>query len=271
MKYQILFELRNAHGGYPQGFCSGVRIQPSEKQPNGIRALARHRLITKPQLNGLTVLGCVDDRRKPFIRLDNLSLSFDLIVSDQEFALRTDLDPIRRLNSPIWVRRRSDTNLRLRSGESRLLPNVLAGVEITGIRSSWLRKPRHFIVPFAAKKTRWVYYLFTNRKGKPPRIVDKNRTRSLEFDESPTNDYGLINSDAIAALLREGRDSRNCYRLVSRLPVSNEKTRVLGLALYSGDQLLIPQLPHPSIRNYASLDLSADSMPQEVLYHALDY
>jgi hypothetical protein len=100
VKHQTLLELRVAHDGYPDGRCTDARIEPRAWEPNGTRALERHRLLARHRPDGLDVLGRVDDRGRPFLDFDDLTLGFDLRASDGELLLRSDLAPLQKLAAP---------------------------------------------------------------------------------------------------------------------------------------------------------------------------
>lgn len=270
MRHQTLFELRARHDGYPDGRCTGVRIEPRGWEPNGTRALERHHLLARPRPDGLDVLGRVDERGRPFLAFDDLTLSFDLLVRDSDLVLRTDLEPLRRLAAPTWRRARSGSELKLREGETPLPAGVLAGIELTAVNASWLRNPRSFVVPFEPRQALWVYYLLTERKGEPPRIVDSDGQRGLQFASEPLTDAAaLAESDPVGADLLARHGARTCYRLTSDRPLASAPLR--GLTLHRGDQLLVADLPNPPIRNHATLALAAGSKPRDALYSVLEY
>jgi hypothetical protein len=272
VKYQTLLELRVAHDGYPDGRCTGVRIAPRDWEPTGTRALERHRLLARPRPDGLDVLGRLDERGRPFLDFDDLTLSFDLLVSDGELALRTDLEPLRKLAAPTFRRARSGSELKLREGETRLPAHVLAGVELTDVDASWLRSPRLFVVPLEARQALWVYYVLTERRGEPPRIVDSDGQRGLQFASEPLTDAtALAESDPVGADLLTRHGAQICYRLTSDRPLASLRAPLRGLALHRGDQLLVTDLPSPSIRNHATLVLAAGSKPRDALYSVLTY
>jgi hypothetical protein len=272
MKHQTLLELRVTHDGYPDGRCTDVRIEPRAWEPNGTRAMERHRLLARTRPGGLDVLGRLDERGRPFLDFDDLMLSFDLLVSDGELALRTDLEPLRKLTAPTFRRARSGSGLKLREGETMLPAGVLAGVEITDIDASWLRNPRQFEVPLAARQALWVYYLLTERKGEPPRIVDNDPQRGLQFASEPLTDAAaLAENDPVGANLLARHGARTCYRLISDRPLASLRASLRGLALHRGDQLLVADLPGPPIRNHATITLAADSKPRDALYSVLNY
>jgi hypothetical protein len=272
VKYQTLFELRVSHDGFPDGRCTDVRIEPRVWEPNGTRALERHRLLARPRPDGLDVLGPVDDRGRPFLDFEDLTLSFDLRASGGELALRTDLEPLRNLAAPTFRRARSGSELKLRDGETTLPAGVLAGIEITDVDASWLRSPRQLVVPLAARQALWVYYLLTERRGESPRIVDNDPQRSLQFASEPLTDAAaLAESDPVGAGLLARNGGRICYRLTSDRPLTSLRAPLRGLALHRGDQLLVADLPGPPIRNHATLALAAGSKPRDALYSVLNY
>lgn len=270
MRHQTLLELRVTHGAYPDGRCTGARVEPCAWHPAGTRALERHRLLAKPRPDGLDILGRVDERNRPFIEFTDLTLRFDLHAGDGELALRTDLAPLRRLAAPTFRRPRSGTELKPRAGDEALPAGVLAAIELTGVGASWLRSPRRFTIPLAVRQALWVYYLVTERKGEPPRIVDGDGQRGLRFASEPLTDpAALATSDPVGAALLARNRARTCYRLTSDRPLAGAPVR--GLSLHRGDLLLAAELPSPSVRNHATLAPADGSGPRDALYHVLEY
>jgi hypothetical protein len=270
VRHQTLLELRVTHDGYPGGRCTGVRVEPSAWHPAGTRALERHRLLARPRPDGLDVLGRVDERGRPFIELADLTLRFDLHARDAELALRTDLAPLLRLAAPTFRRARSGTELKLRDGDVALPAGMLAGVELAGVGASWLRSARRFTVPLPARQALWVYYLVTQHKGEPPRIVDSDGERALRFHSEPLTDAAVVTaSDPVGAALLARHAARTCYRLTSDRPLAGAPVR--GLSLHRGDLLLAAELPSPSLRNHATLAPPDGSRPRDALYHVLEY
>jgi hypothetical protein len=267
MKHHLLVELRVQHAGYPDGVCADTLVRPSEWQETGARALERHRLSVKPLPGGLDVVGGTDERGRPTVDFDALSLSFDLSVKSADFALRTDQTPFEGITAPTWRRHRTDSVLRLRSGTKPLPPGVRASVELTGVSASWLRRPRRFVIALAPRPASWVYYLLTQHAGEPPRIVDRDPVRGLQFSSELLTE-GNAASDPVAQGLLRRKGSRVCYRLASARVLAAEP--LAGLSLHQGPRELISALPNPSFRQHSRLLLAADPVPRDALYCVLE-
>ncbi|MFV8751778.1 hypothetical protein ACNOYE_14630 [Nannocystaceae bacterium ST9] len=272
MRHQLLVELRVQHDGYPKGRCTGVQIQPREWQPSGTRALARHRLLTRPQPDGLDVLGRLDERGKPFLDFRGLELSFDMLVLERDFVLRSDLEPLRKLDAPTWRRPRSGNELKLKAGAAPLPAGVLAGIELTDVDAGWLRNPRRFVMVVPAKQALLVFYLVGRRNGATPTILTGEGSRSIGFVcESLPEVEDLASRDPVGAALVARHPGQPIHRLATEQAQAARSQALRGLALRLGEQTLLAELPTPSIHQHTTLALTADSKPRDALYRVLEY
>lgn len=268
----MLLALRVHHEGYPKGRCTGVAITPREWAPSGARALARHRLVARARPDGLDLLGCVDERGRPFLDFDDLALSFDMKVREPEFMIRSDVALLRKPANPTWRRSRGGERLKLRAGATPLPSGVLAGVELDKVDASWLRQPRRFVIDIPAKQALIVFYLIGPAGGPAPQVVDADATRSLQFRcETLVADAELARRDPIGATLLDHHPERSVHRLSSDTPLVAHPKALRGLGLRVGDRNLRAELPSPAHHHHTMITLSADSKPRDALYRVLEF
>jgi hypothetical protein len=197
-----------------------------------------------------------------YTELDGLQLSFDLVVNAEDFALRTDLSALVGLRAPTF-RHAPDTHaLQPGPGAVALPPDVLARVEITGIASSWLRRPHRFALSFAARPVHWAYYLLPRQEGEAPSIRHAGDT-GLQFQSQllTSSDTGL--DPLLTGLLRRAR-GKGCHRLLSAQPLSSAP--LSRLSLYRGEREVISALPHPSFRDHTRLVPASQATARDALY-----
>lgn len=272
MKHQLLLALRVHHDAYPRGRCTGLQVEPRSWSPSGARALARHRLLARPQLDGLDVLGRVDERGRPYLDFQDLSLSFDLVLRDHELLHRSDLALIRKVINPTWKRSRGGDRLKLRAGATRLPSPAFGGVELDKVDAGWLRSPRHFVIEIPAKQVLVIYYLIGPRGGPAPQIVDADGKRSLAFAcETLVEGPELARRDPVGATLLAHHVDRSVYRLCSDRPVVTHPSALRGLGLKVGDRVLRTDLPSPAHHQHITIAPSAESKARDALYHVLEY
>jgi hypothetical protein len=272
VKHQLLLALRVHHDAYPRGRCTGLQVEPRSWSASGMRALARHRLLARPQIDGLDVLGRVDARGRPFLEFQDLSLAFDLVLRDRELLHRSDLALIRKLASPTWKRSRSGERLKLRAGTTPLPSRVFGAVELDKIDSGWLRSPRHFVIEIPATQVLVIYYLIGPRGGPAPQIVDADGKRSLAFTcETLVEGPELARRDPVGAALLAHHGDRSVHRLSSDKAIVTQPSALRGLGLRVGDRLLRSDLPSPAHHQHITIAPSAESKARDALYHVLEY
>ena len=268
MKYAPLTHLRMRHPAYPEGRCDAVGCEPT---PDTGRALARHRLLLHARPDGFDLVGPVLPQGEPALPFTGLALRFALHTRRRELLDRTDLDELQTLQAPTWRRKRSGKRLQLQEGSEPLRPGSLARVELTGIGSTWLRKPRTFELQWSPRRLTWVYYLLSKRAGQTPHIVDPDPKRRLEFEGGPlVGGVELAKKDAFGASPLRSRPERSCVRLTSIQPVScNQPSAGLTLRL-EGETSSTP-LPTPSPERKVILSLPGDSSPRAGLACVVEY
>lgn len=272
MKHQLLLALRVHHDAYPRGRCTGLTIEPRSWSPNGARALARHRLLARPQLDGLDVLGRVDERGRPYLDFQDLSLAFDLVLRERELLQRSDVAGLRKLANPTWRRARGGDRLKLRAGTTPLPSRVFGGVELDKVDAAWLRSPRHFVIEIPAAQVLVVFYLIGPTGGPAPQIVDGDGKRSLAFAcETLVAGPELARRDPVGAMLLAHHPERSVHRLSSDKPIAAQPSALRGLGLRVGDRLLRNDLPSPAHHHHTTIAPSAESKARDALYHVLEY
>ncbi|HLT34881.1 MAG TPA: hypothetical protein VK034_01315 [Enhygromyxa sp.] len=282
MRYQRLFavEIRHAYLGGER--CGDLGVEPS---PECTSALLGHRLVARPRVGGIEVFAPLDAQRQPFVPLAaGLQLRFDLRVRKPEFAGYTDSSAWAHLAHPTWRGSGSGGGeLELGEGEVdehgrapprfRQSPDLLGALVIAGVGASWLASPPTFALTLASPSLRWIYYLTTTRQSlDTPRIEDGEPDRGLSFTGEPLSPDNVDpGTDPLGSRLLARDPARSCFRLISAEPLALSRTPRRGLALHLGLELLIGELPNPSIRDFTTLTLEPDAEPQVSLYRVLEY
>lgn len=274
MRYQRLFDLRIDHGFCTGARCSDVRIEPRAWHASGVRALARHRLVVRAQPGGLEIVGPVDGNDRPFINLaDELRLGFDVRVTGPDFAHYTDFATWPAIEKPVF--HGSDPAggaLGLGSGPSPP-QGVAAGIEISGINGAWLSAPPRFVLEFQARKALWVFYLITPRQTAAlPEIVDGEPLRALTFARrllSPDNTSAT--ADPVGYRLMASYPERRCFRMASDRLITGQRAPLRRLALHLGDEILLRELPNPSIHSHTTLKVEPSPEPCNSLFRVIEF
>lgn len=271
MKYQRLFEIRVEHAAYPGGRCADLRLMPRAGHPSGERALARHRMLTRPRPQGIEVVLPVTDSvpARPLLRLpEGLVIGFDVQIGGPAFASLTDLESWRALRVPTYKAEAAgaaaagaERRLRLAEGAAsaaeRLAPETAARVVIDGLREEWLAAPPTFRLELAAQQMPWIYYALTRKAaGEPPRIQDDKGKPALKFDVAQLTARNTANDPRGRALLASYPEQR-CFRLVSKRAVPLQIGARAALALYAGNELVIGELGAPSWQQSTAVTLKA--------------
>ena len=71
--------------------------------------------------------------------------------------------------------------------------------------------------------------------------------------------------------LRALHEGRRCFRLTSATAVICRRAPLRRLALLLGDEVLVPELPNPSIHSRSRLRVEADDEPSTTLFRVLEY
>jgi hypothetical protein len=271
MRHRRLFDLRVRHDFYAGGGSPDLTIEPRTWNPDGARALARHRLLARPQPDGLEILAEQDADDQPQIRLaHDLTLGFDVHVTGSEFVHYTAPGPYPGPAAPTYRGSApAGGTLTLAPVTTRSPRDVAASIEISGITANWLAAPPRFTLDLPARSALWVYYLTTARgNGATPQIHDLEPTRALVFEGeqlTPATD------DPIGRRLLAHHPDRRCHRFTSTRPIACHRTPLRQLALMLGQDLLIQDLPNPAIHSHATLKVGPAEEPSNTLFRVIEY
>lgn len=274
MRHRRLFDLRVRHAFFDGGACPDLRLAPRTWQPDGARALARHRLLALPRPDGLEVVVEVGADDTPTIDLTNLQLGFDVAITGPDFAHYTELAVWRNFPRPLY-RGTSPAGgtLALASAATDHPNGVAATVEIAGISAAWLTAPPNFFLDLPARAAHWAFYLLTTRpNGLPPEIKDGEAARALAFERTLlAPDAALAADDPVGHRLLAQNPDRRCFRMISDRPIACRRAPVRQLALYLGDELLLRELSNPSISSHATLKVDPNEQPRPSLFRVIEY
>jgi hypothetical protein len=275
MKFTPLFQIALRRGGSTPTPIGGDTLAPlsSATDASGVRALQRHRLLARPQPDGLVVLTGLADDRTPFLPLADLTLRFELIRTDPLLGVAFDLTPLLALRHPTFRNALPAFDLQLAEGApgppSPPSADRVAWVEISSITSAWIQAPPRFVLSLQPRQVRWVYYVVTQRTDKIPSITDSVPTRALEFEVTPLAAASSdLAQDRVAQALVAGSPEGRVYRLSSkRSPPLDGKSQV-GLRLLLGGQRYISDLPPPPTDQVMNLPV-LNGTPLDALYRVI--
>lgn len=289
MRYERLFDVQIRHAAYPAGRSSELQLVPSVARASGVRALARHRLLSRPRPLGLEVTGQAADLQ-PAIAFGQLTLSFDLRVLGTDFTSLTDLSAWSNIAAPILrVAPDHDGKAGGPLQVSASAPGVRHPVGVAAVveivaNPAWHAAPPTFTFEFEAREVLWAYYLVTSRpKGATPRIQDGDSKHPLTFVRKQLTLANTSASvDPIGRRMLERYPDRRCFRMLSKRQLAVQRTARRQLALYLGDELLIRELATPSIHSFTSITRTSpelrDSSPPDrgtsepnSLYRVVEY
>lgn len=274
MRHRRLFDVRVRHDFFPGGTCPDLRIEPRAGHASGARVLARHRLVARPQPDGLEIVGPVDGDDQPFVAFaGDLRLAFDVRVDGNDFAHYTDLTGWSQNDRPSY--HGSDpAGGGLSLGTSFAAPpGVVAGIEISGIAAAWLVRPPRFVLEFSARQALWVFYLLTTRAGDlPPQIVDGEPGRALVFEPTLLSSANTTAADdPVGHRLLARHPGHRCFRVISDRPIACRRAPLRRLGLHLGDELLIRELPNPSIHEHATIRVAPAQEPRNSLFRVIEF
>lgn len=270
MIYRRLFDLEVRHDWFSGGPCLDLQIAPKPGSPAGARALARHRLLSRPRPGGLEICGPLDADSLPLIPYDGLTLGFDLVVSGPDFPDYTDLADWHGPGLPTY-RNKPDRSLTLHPGPLARPAGVSAAIEIADITAAWLSDPPSFRVTLPARRPHWVYYLLTARPGDlAPQILDGEPERGLAFERLLLTPEVLAD-DLVGRRLLARNPGRRCFRFTSAQPIACRRAPLRQLALHLGDEQLVRELPSPDIHSHATLKVAPEGAPTDSLFRVLEY
>lgn len=272
MKLRRLFEVVVRHEFDGGAGCPDLEIEPRSWQADGRRALARHRLVVRPRIDGVEVLAEIDGEGRPRIALgEGLVLAFALRPRG-DFIHYTDVDA---WSNPPGATYRSSSPaggaLELGVGEARPPAGIAASIEIAGVADAWIAAPPRFTLDLAARRAHWVYYLVTSRPAATPQIVDRRPDGHLAFASAELTEALMSTDDPIGCRVRDQHRDRRCFRLTSAAALTCRRAPLRRLALLLGDELLIPELANPSIHSRSRLKVEAHDEPHPTLFRVLEY
>lgn len=273
MRYRRLFEVEVRHEFDGDVGSPDLEIEPRTWRDDGRRMLERQRLIARPRPGGVEVLAEVDGEGKPRISLEGgIRLAFDLRVGG-DFILYTDVDAW--ASAPLPTYRASSPGggpLALEVGEAGPRAGIVAALEIVGVTDEWIAAPPRFTLDLAAQRARWVYYLITGRDAAgPPKIEDRRQGGGLAFTVAELGEATSEADDPVGRRLQGLHAGRRCFRLTSASAVVCRRAPLRRLALLLGDEVLVPELPNPSIHSRSRLKVEADDEPTTTLFRVLEY
>lgn len=287
MKFIPLFQIGLRRGGITPTLISDktLFLQPTAGDASGVRALQRHRLLVRPQLDGLVVLTGLAEDGTPFLSLADLRLRFDLCQSDPMVSYALDLSSLLSLRHPSF--RNVPSALELQLAERTGIPTVpslpsdlispqppspanrLAWVEIGSINSAWIQAPPSFFLTLQPRQVRWVYYVVTKRTDKIPSISDSVPARAFDFDVTPlAATSSELAQDLVAQALVADNPQAKLYRLCSKRSPPSDGNNLVGLRLLLDGQRYISDLPPPPANQLISLPV-LNSQPQDAIYRVI--
>jgi hypothetical protein len=285
MKFQPLALIELRHSYYADGRCPDFHIQPTA---GCVRLLRNHRLVMRSRRDGVLIVAPVGDQDTPFIPFrPDMTLAFHLRLENPDFPLFTGPSAPDALAAPVYSNGdRSAGELTLVSRpESPAAPRPgrddFAGIEIRGVDPGWLTSgPATFHVAFTPRQARWAYYFVTdiNPSQGELHIVDNEgdpATQPLVFSDHNRTDLAAAPdpSDTLASDLARQYPRLRRLRFVSDHAIPFRQASRKQIELHLGGERLQGALPNPSPRNYATLELDIDGVPQrqDSLFQVVKY
>jgi len=276
MKFTRIFEIRLQRAGVSPTPITGetLVLQPTASDPSGVRALERHRLLVRSQVDGLVVLTGLAEDGQPFIPLADLTLRFELVQRDPMVGYALDLTPLHPLRQPTFRNLPSALELQLGERQGQLAEGSaknasLAWVEIGSIASNWAQAPRRFVLSLQPRQVRWVYYIVAKRSDKLPRISDSVQSRAFDFDFTPLAAASTETAqDPVAQALVADNPDGKVYRFSSKRSPPTDGSVLMGLRLQLDGQNYISDLPPPPSHQLMNLPV-LNSQPQDALYRVI--
>lgn len=278
MKFTRLFEIRlqrTSASPTPTPITGdALFVQPTASDASGVRALERHRLLVRPQVDGLVVLTGLAEDSQPLIPFDDLTLLFELVRCDPMVGYDLDLSRLRPLRQPSF--KYLPPALELQLGEKNGLvakdsaANArLAWVEIGSISSGWVLAPRRFVLQLKPRQVRWVYYIVTKRTDKSPSISDSVPSRAFDFDVTTLDAASAEQAqDRVAQALVADNSGAKVYRFSSKRSPPINEVPLKGLHLLLDGQNYMFDLPPPPADQLMNLPV-LNSQPQDALYRVI--
>jgi len=143
--------------------------------------------------------------------------------------------------------------------------NVFAEIEI-GFNSQQMRDltvEKKFQIKFTAKKTRWKYYVVTDKNNATPTIEDGENAITFN-SEDPFNPM-----DKIAIMLKDKYPNKGYYQFISSSLIPCRQSARKAIQLHLDGEKVVTTLPNPSYQNF-TIDIR-DSLEETGLYHIVKY
>ncbi|MEN9866776.1 MAG: hypothetical protein RL748_2366 [Pseudomonadota bacterium] len=275
MSYLPLFSLVLQHDYYTDRCCNDFTI---EATPETQKLLANFRCVLKPMSNGLRVLIQATSQGTPFIAMPEITrFNFQLRLRNPDFSLFTDLSAMAAIASPLFTHSGASRTLSPLANDNpaKLPQGVFASVRLNIAQpvAPLNDASNAFVLPFAAKKCRWKYYVVTSQAataGNPPAIVDKDN--AIMFDAANLTDLKKTPdpSDRIAGLLAQQYPESQLFRLLSGSLIPCQQAVRKTIQLMMNGEKVISALPSPVIQNYV-IDAKSSEIKEDGLYHVINY
>ena len=252
MSFAYLLGIELKHSYYADGSCPDFAVLPS---PETQLFLTNHRCVVKPSATGLDIYVQTDDNGKAVIAFDGSNtLSFELFLRNANFSLFTDLT---QLPAP------SNAQITYASQISAL---AYAQVGITRDFNQFTGE--QVTISFAAKPTRWLYYLLT--------LANDTNTYLIASNVNPQQ-YTWSLATGTDAMANELAAQSPGFKVSSFLSDQTIICQQLGMANIqlkaqgsSNNTVLIDSLPNPSYRNFLQIDVNT-AQSVDAIYHVLTF
>ena len=264
-----LFEIHLFHQYYDDGVMQNMRLRPDRATQ---AFLDRYRLIAR-QAQGIYALhyfgssSALDFTQSLSRLLDGCPLIFDLLISNDSFAVITDL-PVNWCGQLQYSSRNVEPQQQEQSTEQtqpieltmQLAPRTITSASVVGQVAIYpqdlltgegnMRQPL-FTVRMKARHTHWHYYVFNRSQLKLTRLA-VNNAQGIEFESPEPVTLGngeqalLFSSGERTFALRE--TVKTPFNLVNFMPVvadqsrhsrSSAKQLIVGLPIPKTDTLMI--------------------------------
>ena len=280
MKFAPIFSIACRHSYYTDGVCQDFDVVATADTE---RLLKNRHCLLRSQPGGALCSAELNDDGSMFIAVGATeTLSFNLILTNTEFALITDMTALAKQKAPLFSPADADINkggsLQLASRDLALDTGVFAAVEIPGkVFANPGAPPVAYLIDFVAKQALWLYYCVTDLKvaGKDLQVVDLGTSGTpIVFSAKNRTDLGQAPdpNDPLAAELAGRYPDFSRLRFASDAAVaSQESPRSLALQL---DGHNFPDiLPAPSPQNLTAWPFTnqQDVTRQDALFQVVKY
>lgn len=250
--YAELFSITITHDYYRGKICPDFIMEPT---PNCRKILKNHHIVMKNKVNGAQFVVAVGNNNQPFIDLSDISkLTFYMKLNQTALSNYTTLTPIEKNKIYYYTSENAQPLKRLRlehvlKSKVELPANnaaVFAVIEIGNNPVITLSSsPKQYTIRFAAKAINWKYYFITNKSSTATlAVADRNGdTEVITFNSIN------IENDAIGTELKEKYPANDIHLFRSGAPVSYREAGRRKMKLMNKKNVLIENLPNPSIND----------------------